>query len=244
MSSERQVEANRRNAARSTGPRSPEGKQAVRSNAVKHSLLSREVLVPGEDSAALAELSERMHHAWQPVGEWEDVLVDRIVQALWRLRRIGRVEAGVFSAAYYEHVSMKASAEVRLHTRHILDNGHDLTMVTDKAAHDAALKKKKEAENLAEGEVPSLGRAFFSKERTFATLSRYETAIERGMFKALHELQRLQAARAGVVVPPPVVAEVDVDVVVWGAGQEICSEEPIVDLRNKAIRGTNGEDSA
>jgi hypothetical protein len=60
--------------------------------------------------------------------------------------------------------------------------------------------------------------------------------LERGMFKALHELQRLQATRAGVVVPPPVA---DVDVVVRSTGQVTRSEDPIVDLRNKAIRNTN-----
>ena len=41
---------------------------------------------------------------------------------------------------------------------------------------------------------------------------RYETALERSLYKALHELQRLQAARAGVPVPPPAEADVDVNV--------------------------------
>jgi hypothetical protein len=43
---------------------------------------------------------------------------------------------------------------------------------------------------------------------------RYETTIERGLYKALHELQRLQAARAGVPVSPPAAADVDVNVTV------------------------------
>ena len=41
---------------------------------------------------------------------------------------------------------------------------------------------------------------------------RYETALERSLYKALHELQLLQAARAGVPVPPPAEADVDVNV--------------------------------
>jgi hypothetical protein len=54
---------------------------------------------------------------------------------------------------------------------------------------------------------------------TFSTLSRYETTIERGLFKALHELQRLQAARRAEadVLPPPAV---DVDVNVSGVSKE------------------------
>ncbi len=44
----------------------------------------------------------------------------------------------------------------------------------------------------------------------FAKLARYDTAIERSLFRALHELQRLQQARAGEPVPPPAVVDVDV----------------------------------
>jgi hypothetical protein len=56
------------------------------------------VLVFGEDSAALLELSERLQEELEPVGELEDMLVDRIVAAYWRLRRVGRVEADIFSS--------------------------------------------------------------------------------------------------------------------------------------------------
>jgi hypothetical protein len=42
-------------------------------------------------------------------------------------------------------------------------------------------------------------------------LARYETSIERSLYKALDELQRLQAARAGGKVPAPVVVDVNVD---------------------------------
>ena len=41
-------------------------------------------------------------------------------------------------------------------------------------------------------------------------LSRYETTLERGMYRALHELQRLQAGRSGQAVLPPAVVDVDV----------------------------------
>ena len=60
MTSDKQIEANRRNARKSTGPRTQEGKARVGNNAVKHGLLSQDVLVPGEDGAALQELSERL----------------------------------------------------------------------------------------------------------------------------------------------------------------------------------------
>ena len=49
MTSEKQAEANRRNALNSTGPKTPEGKAAVSHNALRHGLLSRDILLPGED---------------------------------------------------------------------------------------------------------------------------------------------------------------------------------------------------
>jgi hypothetical protein len=60
MTSEKQIQANRRNALKSTGPKTPEGKAAVRHNALRHGLLSRDVLLPGEDKGALIELGERL----------------------------------------------------------------------------------------------------------------------------------------------------------------------------------------
>ncbi len=101
MTSDKQNQANRRNALESTGPKTPDGKAAVRLNALKHGLLSRETLLPGEDEEALRELGKRLRDELQPVGELENLLVDRIISAYWRLRRLGRVEAGIFASELY-----------------------------------------------------------------------------------------------------------------------------------------------
>ena len=60
MTSDKQARANRQNALKSTGPKTPEGKDAVRLNALKHGLRSEEILLPGEDEEALMELGERL----------------------------------------------------------------------------------------------------------------------------------------------------------------------------------------
>ncbi len=63
-------------------------------------------------------------------------------------------------------------------------------------------------------ETATLGRTFIqdaNEANAFSKLSRYETAIERSLFKALHELQRLQTARrANGEVTPPVAVDVDI----------------------------------
>ena len=88
VTSEKQIQANRRNALNSTGPKTPEGKAAVRNNAIKHGLLSQGVLLPGEDETALTELGEHLWAELQPVGELESLLMEQIIAAVWRLRRL------------------------------------------------------------------------------------------------------------------------------------------------------------
>jgi len=88
MTSDKKAEANRRNALKSTGPKTPEGKAAVRYNAMRHGLLSTDLLLPGEDEATLKELSDHLRDQLQPAGELERLLVDRIISSAWRLRRL------------------------------------------------------------------------------------------------------------------------------------------------------------
>src|ERR671920_1131121 len=113
MTSEKQVQANRRNALKSTGPKTPEGKDAVRLNANKHGLRAQEVLLPGEDEEALKELDENLRAELQPVGELENLLVDGIVAAHWKLRRLRRVEAGIFAWELYGELGERAQQEAQ-----------------------------------------------------------------------------------------------------------------------------------
>ena len=96
MTSERQVEANRQNAKKSTGPRTPAGKAVVALNGMKHGLLSRESLVKGESEADLTAFGKRLRIQLAPVGELELLLVDRVVSTAWRLRRLVAVETRLF----------------------------------------------------------------------------------------------------------------------------------------------------
>jgi hypothetical protein len=215
MTSDRKAEANRRNALKSTGPKTPEGKAAVRLNALKHGLLSREILLPGEDEEALRELGERLRAELQPVGELENLLVDRIIAAYWRLRRLGRVEAGIFAWELYEELAERAESKAREYESGSADELMDLihTKITDEEKHAQALEKVRQMRSEQQAESITLGRTFArdaDKANAFSKLSRYETAIERQLYKALHELERRQAARLGASVPAPVAVDVDV----------------------------------
>jgi hypothetical protein len=214
MTSEKQAQANRRNALKSTGPKTPEGKAAVRLNANKHGLRSQEVLLPGEDEEALKELDENLRAELQPVGELETLLVDGIIAAHWRLRRLRRVEAGIFAWELYGELAERAQQEAHTYEWSVLDALGSPEQITDEQKHQKALSRAQEMKAKQDAETATLGRTFIrdaDKANAFSKLSRYETAIWRSLYKALHELQRLQAARRteGDVLPP---IALDVDV--------------------------------
>jgi hypothetical protein len=93
MSTLRQIEANRLNAQKSTGPSSAEGKAASRFNALKHSADAQARVIPGEDPAVLEELSRDYYRQFRPLGPIETALVETIVEADWTIRRMTRAEA-------------------------------------------------------------------------------------------------------------------------------------------------------
>lgn len=68
MATTKQVEANRQNAKRSTGPKTAAGKAAVSGNALKHGLLTEAALLAGEDEEAFASLADDLLAELQPVG--------------------------------------------------------------------------------------------------------------------------------------------------------------------------------
>ena len=153
------LEANRRNALKSTGPKTPTGKSIAARNATKHGLLSQEVVLWEEDRSAFRALAVSLWDCLQPVGALEHLLVDRIVAATWRLRRVHVIEAGLCGCTDFG-VNRES-----LETRFIQD------------CHSS---------------------------QSFLKLSRYEVAIERGLYRVLHELERLQLQRSGGKCPKPV----------------------------------------
>lgn len=112
--SDAKIRANRRNAALSTGPRTPEGKRIARWNATRHGLLSAAVVLPDESEADFRALRDHLRADLQPVGAVEELLCDRLVSLAWRLRRLGRVEGEILrwaraeaERARHEHLSRK-----------------------------------------------------------------------------------------------------------------------------------------
>ena len=92
MTTKKQVHANRKNAALSTGPRSRAGNAASSKNAVTHGVLSKEIVLPTEDVEEFEDLSDGLHRSLAPAGTLEELFVRMIVDEFWRLRRVYRIE--------------------------------------------------------------------------------------------------------------------------------------------------------
>jgi hypothetical protein len=97
MATERQIAANRHNAQRCTGPKTPEGKGTVSGNAVKHGLTSYSGLLPGEKLEDFSDLRARVLAELAPDSAIEIELAERIASLLWRLRRIPAFEAALLA---------------------------------------------------------------------------------------------------------------------------------------------------
>ena len=95
MTSLRQIESNRRNAQRSTGPKTQSGKQRSSQNAVRHGLTAETVIGPLEDPADYRAFEQAVTTAYDAETAVERELVLRLASLLWRLRRATSVETGL-----------------------------------------------------------------------------------------------------------------------------------------------------
>src|SRR5260370_3516283 len=93
MASPAQINANRANAQKSTGPRSAEGKSASRFNALKHGIDAASVVIPGEDPTEYEALAADYRRDFRPQSPSEIFHVDTMLRADWLKRRLELVEA-------------------------------------------------------------------------------------------------------------------------------------------------------
>src|ERR1035438_4473379 len=180
---EAQVNANRENARKSSGPRTAEGKAASSRNSLKHGLCANQHLLPGEDPDDFFALVHDLLDRFRPVGEGEEKLVLRIAADQWRLDRVFPMEAGILRDRFY-------------------DVAHK-----DKYRQERYADDKEEAEEDGDPIPPPpapaderdlAARAFIADcvgSNALAKLARYESAIERSIDRCLRQLKAFQAAR-------------------------------------------------
>ncbi|MGE5294260.1 MAG: hypothetical protein ACM3VT_05475 [Solirubrobacterales bacterium] len=179
MATAAQVQANRLNAQKSTGPRTAEGKERACRNAIKHGLLAQDAVIQGEDPAQFEMYREGMLQTLAPVGAMEAMLAERVVGLSWRLRRAERLQ----NAAFAE-----------------LDGG-ETTEVLEELLEEWKRVKGSDWDRSVRGVVDreaELGRAIvedFSGARVMDRLLMYERRIESSLYRTMAQLRREREAR-------------------------------------------------
>jgi hypothetical protein len=175
MSSKNKSTTARANGAKSRGPVTPAGRARSSQNATRHGLATRtaalppaSVVLPDESRADFQRLLDSYLDQFSPAGPVEVELVEAMVSARWRLRRIAEIETAMLGN------------EIALQTERIDDEFAQLDLAPEPIDRVAYVFK-----HLAYGQSLSL-------------LIRYEGALTRSYSRAFKQLQILQSARARV----------------------------------------------
>lgn len=194
MTSERQKAANRANARHSTGPKTREGKAAVRLNACRHGLLARDVVLPAENPDAFDDLWNQIWAHFSPVEPIEKFYVERVIHIIWRLQRVPRAEAQML----YSRIQ-GAKAEKLVKELHSYEQPLCFPIfVTDEAAHAEASDALDRARYERDQNEVLLGRAIDVDAQNgdaLGKLTRHERSLERSLDHALDELRLIQDKR-------------------------------------------------
>ena len=161
------------------GVKTNEGKETSKYNALKHGIL-KETVSEYEQSFS-KDVMERLNSQFQPVGVLEKILVDHIAVYYVRLFRGAKAENEYMQSVLNpRQVTVNELIPPIIFTETIVEN---------------------------EGYTPTVTHEMV--DRLSTTFLRYEIALENRMYKAIHELQRMQAVRNGDNVPPPLALDVD-----------------------------------
>ncbi len=98
MATQKQIAANRRNAKKSTGPKTIAGRTRTKVNALKHGLTAAQITIFDEHPEDFENFHNGLTEALVPEGALEEQLVERIAVCAWRLRRVFRIEAWLFAS--------------------------------------------------------------------------------------------------------------------------------------------------
>jgi hypothetical protein len=99
MATQAQITANQLNALKSKGPVTPEGKQAVRFNALKTGIHATQVIITGESPEEFEAFAQAFRDTWHPADLVESAFVDRLIHNSWRLDRLRLAEAQIWDRA-------------------------------------------------------------------------------------------------------------------------------------------------
>ena len=178
MATEAKILANRRNAQKSTGPRTPEGRAAISQNAIKHGFLAQKDVISTESQADFELYRRQLLAELAPASPMESILAERIVSLSWRLKRAGLIQNQAIDALNADRTSSplaKLTQSLFFKNQNQSQDGPS-TSATHLPLGRLAIKD-------------------FANARVLDRLLMYERRIEHSLYKTLLEFQRLNLIR-------------------------------------------------
>lgn len=173
MATEAQIIANRRNAQKSTGPRTTRGKALASQNSLKHGLSAGQTVIALESRDEFELYRKQFLDELAPQTPMESMLAERIVNLSWRLKRAGRFQNQTIDAL---NAPAPPSPLTKLKESLLKDLKNALPD-TSKSDPELALGR--------------LAIKDFSNDRVLERLLMYERRLENSLYRTIIELQRL-----------------------------------------------------
>ena len=197
MATQRQIDANRENALKSTGPRTEAGKAASSANALSHGLTAAStVVLPEEDTDAFERLREGVIADLDPAGALQAALAQRIAVLLWRLDRATRLEAELFV-----HGQL---AMLRSRADQALDPGARLRRLAELPGESTEAREKIkqfrdqiDVDMCAQAPFAQILVERVESGRTYDLLARHEATLQRALNRTLEECTTRRARQPG-----------------------------------------------
>ncbi len=193
MTSSKQIEANRRNSLKSTGPRTEAGKRASRCNAVRHGLTAETVISALEDAEDYKAFEAAVTADYDAQSAVERELVLRLTSLLWRLRRATTIETGLFEIQADHLSEFRKARQISADSRDVVYALFNASSDRQRALSDHAQRPAPTQEQLAPD--VQLARCFLrlSNLPNYALdrLSRYEATLWRQAGQILYALNNL-----------------------------------------------------
>lgn len=169
MTSTAQIEANRKNAQKSTGPKSPQGKAIVAQNAITHGLTASKFTIPGEDDQRFDNHCAAILADLEPAGPMETMLAERIAKLSWNLDRINNLQSAAI---------------------------HTLADKTQRANITTSIFHEVQPLSIEDGTLlGKLAVKDFANDHVLERLLMYERRLESSLYKTHLEFQKLQLLR-------------------------------------------------
>ena len=197
MTSLKQIEANRRNAEDSTGPRSKAGKHRSSRNAIRHGLTAETVIEPLEDAEDYAAFEKAVAASFDPETAVERELILRLASLLWRLRRATSIETALFQLKLEHDSGPRTVSEFSLSPPSRLVGIH-VAPANIRGGDDAGVVPTI-GTGMQEAQT-ALARCFLRvidlTDDAFERLGRYEAALWRQVRQTLFSLEGLRLGRS------------------------------------------------